>query len=145
MPLRVVRVLLSVAPFKSWPLHLRFFTADTHDMYLHSTNQAAVHFGKSSKSAAPTHLFDPVPASVTVILDLGGVAGDTGHRRISTRGVSAIDGPIDIKDSDFRLGDRVTGKWKLLKTKSGTLTCHLCESGVHAEVRAFENVVDFVG
>lgn len=87
----VARVLLSSPPFSRLPLHIRFFTLDARDHY---TAAAALSIIKDIP-------LDPVPQTLTTILDLGGVSGSKG-RDNDVPGTTSRDGPIDVTDASFR-------------------------------------------
>lgn len=67
---------------------------------------------------------------ITRILDLGGVAGSTGLREPNTPGVTAIDGPIDVGDTEFR-----QHAWSQWEAHQGRDDCTICQKHVHTEVR----------
>lgn len=98
--------------------------------------------GKSrAKPVNPLHLLSQTVApAVTVILDLGGVSGTSGQRRESTKGVLSLEGPIDVKDAEFRQGYGVWGKWLEIRKRivSGqNLCCHLCREGITFNVSCY--------
>lgn len=102
--------LISTAPFSRLPLHIRCFTEYAHAFLV----------------ASPSPHTD-----VSVILDLGGVAGSTGRRRESTLGATSQSGPIDVSDHEFRSSH--WGKW--CEIREAHLTCGLCEKKVDPSVR----------
>ncbi|KIR51021.1 structure-specific endonuclease subunit SLX1 [Cryptococcus gattii Ru294] len=134
----VAYALLSLPPFNRLPLHVRFFNHETHDIWQSIHEQAglsAVRRGKSrAKPVNPLHLLSQTVApAVTIILDLGGVSGTSGERRESTKGVLSREGPIDVKDAEFRQGYGVWRKWLEISKRivSGqNLCCHLCQEGI---------------
>jgi hypothetical protein len=54
--------------------------------------------------------FKPLPPSVDVTLDMGGVDGKTMNRKEGTTGVTRLHGPIDVNDTAFR--DAHFAKWQ---------------------------------
>lgn len=98
--------------------------------------------GKSrAKPVNPLHLLSQTVApAVTIILDLGGVSGTSGERRESTKGVLSREGPIDVKDAEFRQGYGVWRKWLEISKRivSGqNLCCHLCQEGITFNVNSY--------
>ena len=102
--------LISTAPFSRLPLHIRCFTEYAHAFLV----------------ASPSPHTD-----VSVILDLGGVAGSTGRRRESTLGATSQSGPIDVSDHEFRSSH--WGKW--CEIRETHLACGICEKKVDPWVR----------
>ncbi|ORY32838.1 hypothetical protein BCR39DRAFT_464113 [Naematelia encephala] len=105
----VVCALLALPPFSRLPLHVRFFNEDVQTLFESRRRDQA----------------QGLPLSLSTILDLGGVAGDTGRRVATTPGVTAIDGPIDVEDYHFR--DQV---WQKLITLTSTPACLICGTQV---------------
>jgi len=141
---RVAYALLCLPPFSRLPLHLRFFTADVHDLFqqlspnnLHHPNKLVPRKGSTVMVKLPS-----LSPMVTVILDLGGVSGKTGLRRQSTQGVTGRDEPIDVQDEDFRFGSRVWAKWKNLEetTRQSALFCIICHQAIETTVRSPSNL-----
>ncbi|ODN81961.1 hypothetical protein L202_02297 [Cryptococcus amylolentus CBS 6039] len=134
----VAYALLALPPFSGLPLHIRFFVTEAKDMYesIHRTVLAHEPPPKTRKKPVnPLHLIpQAVNPSVTTLLDLGGVSGATGKRRQSTRGVQSRDGPIDVKDTEFRQGWRVWGKWEEVRERialdEDVARCCRCEKMV---------------
>ncbi|ODN94165.1 hypothetical protein L198_05016 [Cryptococcus wingfieldii CBS 7118] len=134
----VAYALLALPPFSRLPLHIRFFVTEAKDMYesIHHTVLAHEPLPKTRKKPVnPLHLIpQAVNPSVTTMLDLGGVSGATGKRRESTRGVQSRDGPIDVKDTEFRQGRRVWGKWEEVRERialdEDVARCCRCEKMV---------------
>lgn len=122
------------------PLHIRLFNKEIHDIYLLASAQYSISVGDARKKSSTgiSVPLAPVPSRVTITLDLGGVAGSTGRRRASTMGVTAREGPIDVQDTEYRLGPRVWGKWQLLEDdlKSGLsmAICGICQQAVNLSV-----------
>jgi structure-specific endonuclease subunit SLX1 len=117
-----VRVLLSVPPFSNLPLHVRFFNEVTQDAFhaCRSTLEMVV-----NKQGIPLR---PVPEAVTSILDLGGVLGTTGQRESHTPGVTALNGPIDVKDMALR--ENVWQRWTAMRSS----VCSICDNVIDTEV-----------
>jgi hypothetical protein len=105
--------LLSVHPFSKLPLRIQCFTQYAHDLL----------------EASPRH---SLPSTVTVTLDLAGVAGTA--RRTSDGGADASNqkGPIDVQDSEFRLGQ--WEKWRRMRAEQ--IDCQVCDKIVNVNVRA---------
>lgn len=90
---------------------------------------------RNAKSSVGVYGLPPLPDTFSCLLDLGGVAGATGQRRVSTGGVTARDGPIDVDDSEFRRGLGVWGKWEAFRTDERTdLQCGLCHGQLDTTV-----------
>jgi hypothetical protein len=65
------------------------------------------------KTLAEKRTYDPLPEVATVVLDLGGVDGQAPGRLEGVKGVTKIDGPIDVEDTEFR--GMVWDKWKAFR------------------------------
>lgn len=133
-------MLLSVPPFSQLPLHLRFYNDQAQTIYTKHRERTTLELGNKRKPC-PIPL-RPVPPDVTTILDLGGVSGQTGLRTPDTPGVTAIDGPIDVNDADFRTSDRVWGKWQQLSFDDQPCRCAICQSDIDRDVSLVIKVYD---
>ena len=71
---RIVRTLISISPFNTWPLHVKLFT------------QEAEQYWKDGNEAAP-----PLPPGFTCTFELEGVDGKSGHVGSGRRGPISID------------------------------------------------------
>lgn len=135
--------MLTRSPFRRWPLHVRVFTREAWEIWggfrvvgqeegeeavvLEAQDKDKVK-GKGKgkavnakvkkppgkrKTLAEKRTYDPLPEVATVMLDLGGVDGQAPGRTEGTKGVTKIDGPIDVEDTEFR--GMVWDKWKAFK------------------------------
>lgn len=135
----VAHALLCLAPFCKLPLHLRFFTTDAHAIFqqlVSPTSDEPMQTGKRShrEIAGPSFLLPAISSTVTTIVDHGGVSGNTGLRRQSTRGVVGREGPIDVQDEEFRRGPDVWTKWKTLQASTNGISCTICGEAVDTTV-----------
>jgi structure-specific endonuclease subunit SLX1 len=129
-----MRSLLTVPPFHRYPLHVRFFTAEAQDIFNALEYPPAPKPRARKKVAVPPP--PPLPDSFTMTLDLGGVSGQTGDRRESTSGVTALHGPIDVKDREFRglVWDK-WGEWKVEALDRGlSSSCEICKQQIDTSV-----------
>jgi hypothetical protein len=138
----VARTMLTRSPFRRWPLHVRVFTREAWEIWggfkvVGQAEEEAVVLeaqdkdkvkgkGKGKavsakvkkppgkrKTLAEKRTYDPLPEVATVMLDLGGVDGQAPGRLEGTKGVTKIDGPIDVEDTEFR--GMVWDKWKAFR------------------------------
>jgi len=138
----VARTMLTKTPFDRWPLHIRVFTKDAWVIWndFKTVNdqpevEVAAPKAKGTRKAPakrkpknPPRTFDPLPEMATVMLDLGGVDGKTGEREAGTKGVTKLDGPIDVEDTEFR--NAVWAKWKRSRTGGAKGTCAVCRDDI---------------
>ena len=142
--IRVSHALLALPPFSRLPLHLRFFTVESQS-YFNQLIRGPLAPSQSSlkrpikKVQVPVVALPPLSPTVSYILDLGGVAGDTGLRRHSTQGVTEREGPIDVSDEDFRRGPGVWKKWKMLEdgASDALAECDICGASLDITVRGY--------
>ena len=133
--------MLALPPFSRLPLHLRFFTAESQSHFNQQVRGPLAPFHSSlkrpiEKTQVPVVALPSLSPTVSYVLDLGGVAGDAGSRRQSTRGVTEREGPIDVNDEDFRRGPGVWKKWKMFE-KGGSdadAQCDICGSSLDITV-----------
>ena len=138
----VARTMLTKTPFNRWPLHIRVFTKDAWVVWnefktVNHEPEAEVAVPKAKgtrkvpakrKPKTPPRTFDPLPELTTVMLDLGWVDGKTGERQVGTKGVTKLDGPIDVEDTEFR--NAVWAKWKRSRTGGAKGTCAVCRDNI---------------
>lgn len=137
----VARTMLTKPPFRRWPLHVRVFTPDAWRIWnefklvgeedpepvpppkIKGVKKAPV----KRKTKADERRFDPLPEVATVMLDLGGVDGQGKGRTDAVRGVTKLDGPIDVEDTEYR--GMVWAKWKAFRRdQPGTSgSCSVCK------------------
>jgi len=125
-------MLISVPPFSRLPLHLRFYNDQAQSIFDRHRERTTLELG-NKRNPCPFPL-QPVPPDVTTILDLGGVSGQTGLRTPDTPGVTTIDGPIDINDTEFRTSERVWGKWQQLSCDDEPYQCDICQTDIDKRV-----------
>jgi hypothetical protein len=126
----VARTMMTTAPFKRWPLHVRIFTEEAWAIWNTFDGIEPVVAGpKGRKKKKEPRTFEPLQELTEVTLDLGGVDGKTGRRGEEVKGVTKIDGPIDVEDTEFK--EAVWGKWKRFKISSGSVgNCAICQGEV---------------
>ena len=139
----VARTMLTKAPFRRWPLHIRVFTPEAWQIWnefklvgqvdpepvpvirpkVKGVRKAPV----KRKTTADARRFESLPEVATVVLDLGGVFGQAPGRTEATRGVTKLDGPIDVEDTDFR--SVVWQKWKAFRQRQpgNSGSCAVCK------------------
>jgi hypothetical protein len=132
--------MLTRSPFRRWPLHVRVFTREAWEIWggfkvvgqeeeeaeVYEAQDKGKGKGKGKavstkvkkppgkrKTLAEKRTYDPLPEVATVMLDLGGVDGQAPGRLEGTKGVTKIDGPIDVEDTEFR--GMVWDKWKAFR------------------------------
>lgn len=108
--LLVAKTLLTRPPFSRLPLNMRFFDDRALRVF----------------EGIPITL----PTSIKIIQDLGGVSGSTGLRDATVPGVTAINGPIDVKDTAFR-----EDAMHALAEVDGADICNLCKKSMDITVR----------
>lgn len=111
-------------PFCWLPLHLRFFTEDVRTLFEAATGTSEI-TGLS---------LQPVPPTVTTVVDLGGVLGRTGHRGADVQGVTSRDGPIDVTDASFR--DAAWRNWR-----GEEHVCAICANNVEVSFAVKELIL----
>ncbi|KAJ9099948.1 hypothetical protein QFC21_003956 [Naganishia friedmannii] len=170
--LAVVRTMLTRTPYSRLPLQVRIFSQHAWEMW-HEFNKthgaelppdvvenAAAKGkgkGKGRKRKQGKHgtitikgqeygPFKPLPSSVDVTLDMGGVDGKTMERKQGATGVTRLDGPIDVNDTAFR--EAHFAKWQRVlptvqeggldgqaveqerETRATRPVCAICKEGI---------------
>ena len=109
-------------PFARFPLEIRFF------------NKIALDHFNAAKDLVTLPGFEPssIPPlpQTGVVLDLGGVLGSEDGRSPDIKGVTALDGPIDVKDTEFCEALKVKAQ---LQNKQQAI-CHICNDKIAPDV-----------
>ncbi|KAJ6558516.1 hypothetical protein DFH09DRAFT_532818 [Mycena vulgaris] len=105
--IRTVRLMLSVHPWRTWPLHVKLFT------------DAAVKGWKNANDKTAL----PLPQGLTCAIELEGVDGKSGQVG------SGRQGPISVDDAQFTSAH--LAKNTALLASSRRLTCSVCNGEVH--------------
>ncbi|CAE6365126.1 unnamed protein product [Rhizoctonia solani] len=110
----VARTMLHVAPYSTWPLHIKIFTQEAKNIW-DEIHRLEIH--------------EPLPEGLTVSVELEGVDGRA-YVPVSQRSQMRM-GPIDVKDTKFNSSH--IHKYQSLVNKKAQLSCSVCSSEIEVK------------
>ncbi|KAH9485240.1 Structure-specific endonuclease subunit SLX1 [Psilocybe cubensis] len=102
----IVRTMISLHPFNTWPLHVKIFTKEVADQW----------------AAADASGILPLPPGFTCSVELEGVDGRSGLRG------SGRKGPISVDDAEFT--SEILSKSRKIIDSGRPLTCSICHEPI---------------